>query len=70
MLARFDQAFGTLDRQLRNPRVALDVAIIRTRHQLCRWMRAAKIGDFLWTFIDQENDQNHLRMIFGDRIGD
>ena len=70
MLARFDQPFGPLDGQLRNARVTLDIAIIGARHQLRCWMRSAKIGHFLRAFIDQKNDQDHLRVIFCDRIGD
>ena len=31
---------------------------------------APEIGDFFRPFIDQENDQLHLRMIFHDRVGD
>ncbi len=40
MLAGFDQALGTFDRELRNARVALDVAVIRTGDNLGFRMRA------------------------------
>ena len=33
-------------------------------------MRPAKIGHFFRALINQENDQDHLRVILGDRIGD
>ena len=32
-------------------------------------MRSAKIGHFLRAFIDQKNDQDHLRVIFCNGIG-
>ena len=70
VLACFDQSFRALDRQLRNARVTLDIAVVRAGHQLRRRMRSAKIGHFLRAFIDQKNDQDHLRMILCDRIGD
>jgi hypothetical protein len=48
--------------------VALDVAVIRACHDFSLRAGAAEIGHFLRAFIDEENDELHLRMIFDHRI--
>src|SRR5450432_2533407 len=68
MLAGFDHSLRALDRELRDARVALDVAIIRTGHDFRTRAVPAKIRYFFRTFIHEENDQFHLRMIFDDRV--
>ena len=70
MLARFDQTFGALDRELRDARVALDIAVVRARHDFGLGTGAPEIGHFFRPFIDQKNDQIHLRMILRHRVGD
>ena len=32
--------------------------------------RTLHIGDFFWTFVDQQYDQEHFRMVFGNGAGD
>ena len=70
ILACFDETFRALDRELGDARVALDIAVVRARHEFGLRTRTAEIGHFFRTFIDQENDQFHLRMILHDRVGD
>ena len=70
ILAGFDQALGALDGELRDARVALDVAVVRAGHDFGLRAGAPEVGDFLRPFIDQQDDQFHLRMILHDRVGD
>ena len=70
VLPGFDQALGALDRELRDPRVALDIGVAGARHDLGRGTIAAKIGDFLRPLIHQKNDELHLRVILGHGVGD
>ena len=70
MFSSFDQSFGSLDRQLRNPRVTFYVRVVGAGHQLRCRMRPTKISHFFGTFIDQKNNELHLRMILGDRFRD
>src|SRR5213078_3371000 len=70
ILAGLDQTFGALDRQLGNAGMALDIAVVRTRHDFRLGTGAPEIGYFLWALIDQKYDQLHFRMILDDRIRD
>ena len=68
--ACFDEPFCALDGELRNARVALDIAVVRARHHFRLRTRAPEVGDFFRPFIDQQNDQFHLLVILRDRFGD
>ena len=70
ILAGFDETLGALDRELSDARVTLDIAVVRARHDFRQRTRAPKIRHFFRTFVDEENDQLHLRMILDDRVGD
>ena len=70
ILAGFDQTLGALDRELRDAGVTLDVAVVRARHHFRGRHGAPNFGHFLGTFVDEEDDQFHLRMILHHRIGD
>src|SRR5205814_4298532 len=70
MFASFDQSFGALDRQLRNPRVTLYVGVVGAGHQLRCRMRTTKISYFFGTFIDSKNNEFHFGVILSDGIGD
>jgi hypothetical protein len=70
MFSGFDQSFGALDRQLRNPRVTLYVGVVGAGHQLRCRMRTTKISHFFGTFIDQKNNELHFGVILSDRFGD
>ena len=70
MLSGFDETFCALDGQLGDAGVTLDVAVVRTRHKFRLRTGAPEICHFFRAFVDEENDQLHLRMIFHDRVGD
>ena len=69
VLARFDQTFGALDRQLGDTSVALNVAVVGAGDDLGFRMRALEVGHFLRPFVHQQDDQLHLRMILHHCIG-
>src|SRR5882724_2100494 len=70
VLAGFDETLGALDRELRDPRVTFDIAVVRAGHDLGLRTGTAEIGDFLRTLVDEEDDQVHLRMVLHDGIRD
>ena len=70
VFAGLHEALGALDGELGDARVALDVAVIRAGHDFRGRHGALDFGDFLGAFIDQEDDQFDVLVIFHHRIRD
>ena len=70
MFAGFDEPFGALNGELRDARVTFDVGVVGAGHQFRLRVRTAEIGDLFGPFIDKQNNDVHVLVIFRNRLGD
>lgn len=67
-MSRLDVALCSLDGEFGDSRVAANIHVVGTGHDLGCRDGCSELGDFLWALVDEQEDQFDVRMILHDGI--